>query len=89
MNHLESTFTGKNSFWRYILMFAIILIVSNTIGAIPLIIALVTKSTSNPEVFSQLSANPNDFSVLGLNPNTGFIMMLFPYIAGLAAFILL
>ncbi|MCX6255622.1 MAG: CPBP family intramembrane metalloprotease, partial [Bacteroidia bacterium] len=47
------------------------------------------KSTSNPEVFSQLSANPNDFSVLGLNPNTGFIMMLFPYIAGLAAFILL
>jgi len=69
-------------------MFAVILIISNTIGAIPLIIALVIKSASNPEVFSQISANPNDFSVLGLDPNTGLIIMLFPSIAGLAAFIL-
>jgi len=89
MNHLESTFTGKNSFWRYIVMFTVILIVSNTIGALPLIIALVMKSTSNPEVFSQISANPNDFSVLGLDPNVGLILMLFPFIAGLAAFIIL
>jgi hypothetical protein len=89
MNHLESTFTGKNSFWRYIVMFALIIIISNTIGALPLIIALVMKSTSNPEVFSQLLANPNDYSVLGLDPNAGLIIMLFPFITGLAAFILL
>lgn len=89
MNHLESTFKGKNNFWRYILMFAIVLIVSNTIGALPLLIAMFVKSGSNPGVFSQLSANPNDFSVLGLEPNIGLIMMLFPFIAGLAAFILL
>ncbi|MEI6048200.1 MAG: CPBP family intramembrane glutamic endopeptidase [Bacteroidota bacterium] len=88
MNHLESTFAGKNSFWRYIVMFALVLIASNTIGALPLIIALVMKSTSNPEVFSQLSANPNDYSVLGLEPNAGLMMMLFPFIAGLAAFVL-
>ncbi|TAL67501.1 MAG: hypothetical protein EPN88_07470, partial [Bacteroidetes bacterium] len=85
MNHLESTFKGKNNFWRYILMFAIVLIVSNTIGALPLLIAMFVKSGSNPGVFSQLSANPNDFSVLGLEPNIGLIMMLFPFIAGLAA----
>jgi membrane protease YdiL (CAAX protease family) len=88
MSHLESAFKGKNSFWRYIVMFAVILIVSNTIGAFPLIIALLMKSASNPQVFSQISANPNDFSVLGLDPNAGLIMMLFPFIAGLAAFIL-
>ena len=70
-------------------MFILILIASNTIGAIPLIISLVIKSGSNPEVFSQLSANPNDFSILGLDPNAGLLMMLFPFIAGLAAFILL
>ena len=70
-------------------MFVLILIASNTIGAIPLIISLVIKSASNPEVFSQLSANPDDFSVLGLEPNAGLMMMLFPFIAGLAAFILL
>jgi hypothetical protein len=89
MNHLESTFTGKNSFWRYIVMFAVVLIVSNTIGAIPLLIATLIKSFSNPAVFTQLAANPNDFSVIGLNPNVGFVMMLFPFIAGLIAFILL
>jgi CAAX amino terminal protease family. len=89
MNHLESTFTGKNSFWRYIVMFAVVLIVSNTIGAIPLLIATLIKSLSNPAVFTQLAANPNDFSVIGLNPNVGFVMMLFPFFAGLIAFILL
>jgi uncharacterized protein len=89
MNHLESTFTGKNSFWRYVVMFAAVLIVSNTIGAIPLLTSLLIKSVSNPGVFSQLAANPNDFSVIGLNPDAGFVMMLFPFIAGLIAFILL
>jgi uncharacterized protein len=89
MNHLESTYTGKNSFWRYIVMFAVVLIVSNTVGAVPLLIAMLIKSVSNPAVFSQLAANPNDFSVIGLNPNAGFVMMLFPFIAGLITFILL
>jgi membrane protease YdiL (CAAX protease family) len=89
MNHLESTFTGKNGFWRYIIMFAVVLIVSNTIGAIPLLLAMLLKSGSNPAVFSQLAANPNDFGVLGLNPNVGLLMMLFPFMAGLLAFVLL
>jgi membrane protease YdiL (CAAX protease family) len=89
MNHLESTFTGKNNIWRYVVMIAAVLIASNTIGALPLIISMAIKSASNPEVFSRLSANPNDYSVLGLDPNAGLIMMLFPFIAGLAAFILL
>lgn len=70
-------------------MFAVILIVSNTIGAVPLLIATLIKSASNPAVFSQLAANPNDLSVIGLSQNTGFVMMLFPFIAGLIAFILL
>jgi membrane protease YdiL (CAAX protease family) len=89
MNHLESAFNGKNSFWRYIVMFIMVLIASNTIGALPLIVALLHESASNPDVFSQLSANPDDYSILGLDPNTGLILMLFPFIAGLAAFILL
>ncbi len=88
MNHLESTFTGKNNIWRYVVMVVVVLIASNTIGAFPLLIALITKSVSNPEVFSQFSANPNDYSVLGLEPNTLLIMMVFPFIAGLATFVL-
>jgi len=89
MNHLESTFTGKNSFWRYIVMIVAVLIASNTVGALPLLVALVVKSLSNPDVYSLLAANPNDYSVLGLNPNTLLVLMLFPFIAGLAAFVLL
>jgi uncharacterized protein len=89
MNHLESTFAGKNSFWRYIAMFAMIILISNTIGALPLLVALGIKSISNPEVFSHISANPNDLSVLDLDPNIIFMIMLFPFIAGLTAFILL
>jgi len=89
MNHLEAAFSGKNSLWRYIVMFAVILIVSNTIGATPLIVALIMKSTSNPDVLTQISDNPNDLSVLGLEPNVGLVIMLFPFITGLAAYILL
>lgn len=70
-------------------MFAVVLIVSNTIGAIPLLVALVLKSGSNPGIFAQFSANPNDYSIIGFNANTGFFIMLFPFIAGLIAFILL
>jgi len=70
-------------------MFALVLIVSNTIGAIPLLIAVFNKSASNPAVYSQLSANPNDLSILGVSPNIGFMMMMFPFLMGLLAFIVL
>jgi membrane protease YdiL (CAAX protease family) len=89
MNHLESTFSGRNNLWRYIVMIAAVIIASNTIGAVPLLIGMLVKSASTPEVFSQLAANPNDYSVLGLDQNILLIMMIFPFIAGLAAFILL
>jgi uncharacterized protein len=89
MNHLESTFAGKNSLWRYVVMIVLVLIAANTLGALPLIIALIKKSLTTPGVFAQISANPNDYSILGLDPSLGLFMMLFPFIAGLFAFILL
>jgi membrane protease YdiL (CAAX protease family) len=70
-------------------MIAVVLITSNSVGALPLLFALLIKSATNPEVFSLMAANPNDFSVLGMDPVGGLAMMLFPFLAGLAAFILL
>jgi uncharacterized protein len=70
-------------------MFAVVLIVANTIGAIPLLLSLFLKSGSNPAVLSQFAANPNDYSIIGFGPNIGFLIMLFPFITGLIAFILL
>jgi hypothetical protein len=89
MNHLESAFNGKNAFWRYLLMFALILIAANTLGAIPLILSLLVRSGSDAAVFSKYAANPNDYSIIGLSPNAGFLIILFPFIAGLIAFIIL
>jgi uncharacterized protein len=89
MNHLESSFTGKNSLWRYVVMFAAVLVASNTIGALPLLIAYATKASSDPGVISEIAANPDDLSVLGMDPNMGLFVMLFPFLIGLLAFILL
>ena len=47
------------------------------------------KSVSDPEIISRLSANPNDLSLLGFNPNINLLMLLFPFVVGLIAFILL
>lgn len=89
MNHLESTFTGKNSFWRYLVMFILVFVVINTIGALPILIGLLIKSLSNPDIFTIMLANPNDFSVMGFSSNMMLVIMLFPFIAGLAAFVVL
>ncbi len=70
-------------------MIAAVLIASNTIGAVPLIVAYALKAASDPSVISAITENPNDFSVLGLDPNLGLFMMLFPFLAGLVTFILL
>ena len=89
MKHLEASFTGKNQFWRYLVMIALIIVVLNTIGVLPLLVSLVVRSLSNPEVLNELAANKTDLSVLGLGPNMGLFVMIFPFIAGLIAFILL
>jgi len=89
MNHLESAFNGKNSFWRYIAMFGAVLIASNLIGGIPLFIGYAKKIISNPEIIGKLAENPSDIGVLGFDPNVGLVMMLVPSIAGIIAFILL
>jgi hypothetical protein len=64
MNHLESSFTGRNNAWRYVVMIVAVLIASNTIGAVPLIVAYALKAASDPSVISAITENPNDFSVL-------------------------
>jgi uncharacterized protein len=96
MNHLRLTIDSDKSFWKYIIVFlkyvlmiGAILIASNTLGALPLITTVFLKSGSNPEILSSITENPNDFSVLGLDPNALLIMMLFPFIAGLLAFVFL
>ncbi len=89
MNHLESSFIGKNSLWRYLVMIATVFIIANTIGALPFIIAISVKSASGPEAVERLPSNPADLTYLGIDQIAGFAMMVFPFIVALVAYMLL
>lgn len=86
MKHIQNSFTGKNGFWRYIVMVGAILLATNSIGAIPLLIGYVLKLMNSPEVINQLAADPQNLSILGYSENLTFFMMVFPFLAGLGAF---
>ncbi|MDQ1332708.1 MAG: protease family protein, partial [Bacteroidota bacterium] len=86
MNHLEASFTGKNSFWRYCLMIVTVFAASNTIGALPLLLTIGTRAVSDPDMLEKMSADPGNLSPLGIDPNLSLLMMLFPFIVSLAVF---
>lgn len=89
MSHLGSALSSKNALWRYVVMLVAILIASNTIGSIPLLIPFFKALMSDPSVAEKIAANPSDFSALNVDPNYGLFMMLFPFVAALAAFAIL
>lgn len=89
MNHLESSFTGKNAVWRYIVMFVAILLATNTIGALPLLMGYASKVADDPDMLGRITDDPANIGVLGFEPNIGLIMNLFPFIIGIIAFVLL
>lgn len=70
-------------------MIAAILVASNTVGSIPLLIPFFKAVVSDPSVAEKLADNPADYSSLGVDPLYGLFMMLFPFVAGMAAFALL
>lgn len=70
-------------------MVAALFAATNTIGGIPLLIAMGIKSAADPGIISQLAENPGDLSVLGLEPNLYLLTMIFPFLIGLGAFVLL
>lgn len=89
MYHLESTFKGKNSFWRYVVVIVGVFIVTNTVGALPFLAGLFLRSLSEPGILTRFAAHPHDYSFIGFSLNTMLVLMLFPFLAGLAALILL
>ncbi|MBN1388609.1 MAG: CPBP family intramembrane metalloprotease [Bacteroidales bacterium] len=85
----ESALQGKNTFWRYLIIFVIIFIATNTIGALPLISVIVVKSLNNPEILDSTSGNLMNLATYGIDPNVGLILMIFPFIIGLLTLYLL
>lgn len=89
MNHLESSFSGKNAFWRYLIMVLVIFAATNTIGALPLLLAIGIKAVSDPDVITEISADPSSLAPLGLDQNVNLILTVFPFIIGILAFFVL
>jgi uncharacterized protein len=89
MNHLESAFTGKNSFWRYLVMIVAVFLAANTVGSIPLIIGLAIKVLPDPEITAKFAADPYNLGALGFDQNVGLILMVIPFVAAIFTFILL
>lgn len=70
-------------------MLVAVLVATNTIGGIPILIAMGVRAASDPDIITKLAENPNDLSILGLEPGLYLFTMLFPFIIGLITFIIL
>ncbi len=79
---IEQVLDFKNDWWRYILGFLIIFIFWQLIGAIPLVIGMISQlDFSDPESLKALE-NPNDmFSMIG-SKNTVLTLLLFSFLVG-------
>lgn len=83
---IAAPFSGKNSFWRYFTGSISPFIVSNIIGAIPLVIVMFMHSSGG--VIPKAGGMP-DFKAMGVNLNFGFALTVFPFILALLTLVLL
>jgi membrane protease YdiL (CAAX protease family) len=89
MNHLESSFAGKNNLWRYVIMIAAIFAATNAIGSLPFAFVSMAATKNNPEALSEISSNLNYLTDLGIDKNLLLVLMLIPFLVGIAAYALL
>lgn len=84
MKHLERAFRGPNQWWKYIILPLIAFFAANTIGALPIGVAIVIGTMKGGSVNPE---NMSDLSGLGIDANLGLFMMMFPFVVGLLIFI--
>jgi membrane protease YdiL (CAAX protease family) len=82
---ISAPFRGRNSFWRYFTGSVTPFIVSNLIGAIPLVVVMFTYAGG---VIPQKGGMP-DFEAMGINLNLGFALTVFPFILAFFTLVLL
>jgi len=78
---IEQALDFKNDWWRYLIGFIIIFLFWQFIGAIPLIIGMISQMDFS-DLESQALENPNDmFSMIG-SKNTVLTLLLFSFLVG-------
>lgn len=77
--------TGKNEFWRYLIVLMLTLFSALFIGNLPLIVAIMIKvSRQGIIVLDEAAANPADLSIYGIDPLAGLVYLVIPFAFGLA-----
>lgn len=89
MRLLESSFTGKNNLWRYVIMIAAIFAATNTLGSLHFAIIGIITARNNPQALPEISSNLNNLIKLGIDKNSMLVLMLIPFLVGVAAYMLL
>lgn len=89
MKHLTIAFNGTNQWWKYLVLFLASLIGGQTVGAIPLIIVILTKTLQGGVEKIPNPENMADLSVFGIDPNFGLALMIFPFLVSLVILLLL
>lgn len=74
---IKAPFRGKNNFWRYFVGSVSPFIVSNIVGAIPMVIVMFMYAGGG--IIPQSGGMP-DFRAMGINLNFGFVLTVFPFI---------
>lgn len=83
---LTAPFAGRNAFWRYFIGTVTPFLVSNTIGAIPLIVVMFAYSGAGE---LPTKGGMPDFAAMGIDLNLGFALTVFPFILAFFAFVLM
>lgn len=91
MNFLESSLKPKQSIWYYILVIFLAFMAANTIGAIPLLLLLLSKIFKNgiqdlPADDLMSMSNPE---MMGISTNFFLVLMIIPFVVGLITLVLL
>lgn len=82
---ITAPFKGKNSFWRYFTGSVSPFLVSNLIGAIPLVVVMLAYAGG---AVPERGGMP-DFEAMGINLNFGFFLTVFPFILAFFTIVLL
>jgi len=84
MKHLESAYLGQNQWWKYLLMLAVIPLLAQLVGALPLFIAQSVQSYRHG--IDSSSINALDFASYGVNSTFGLFLLIVPFIVSLLFF---
>ena len=83
-NHLECVTAQKSQWYWYLLVIFICFMATNTVGAIPLFIILITQWIQNPEPLTDINSFSQESMMSGIDSNLYLASMAFSFVVFLA-----